>query len=184
MSGMSARAPVSAGGGARWWPPCHGYKGMFKAGRLPRAGEGAAQEEAEAGQRQGKHSGHSRRQLPALVGSRQSPPGKPRGPQPSPGSTRGTGGREQPGPALTMMPPLPHDPPVPALPQLRTPGRPRRRRLIPGAAPALRGGPPRPTQLRALPQICVHCSYLHRFAWMGLCCLAGCTGGDSRSSIP
>lgn len=160
----SARAPVSAAGGARWWPLCHGYKGMLKGGRLLRAGEEAAQEEAEVRQRQGKHSGRSGRQLPALLGSRHSLPGKPRGSQPTPGSTRGTGGREQPGPALTMMPPLPHDLPVPGLPQLRTPGQPRRHRLIPGAAPALRGGPPRLRRPHALSQICVHCAYLHRFA--------------------
>lgn len=43
-----------------------------------------------------------------------------------------------------MMPPLPHDLPVPGLLQLRAPGRARRRRLIPEAVPALRGGLPRP----------------------------------------
>lgn len=53
---MSVRAPVPAAGGARWWSPCHGYKGMLKDGRLLRAGEGTARKEAGARQRQGKHS--------------------------------------------------------------------------------------------------------------------------------
>lgn len=36
---VSVRAPVSAAGGVRWRPPCHGNKGMLKEGKLVKAEE-------------------------------------------------------------------------------------------------------------------------------------------------
>lgn len=139
-----------------------GCKGVLQGGRLLSAGEGAAQKRLKPGRGRGKHTRHSCQQLAAHLGSQRSPPreamgvtargGPRRVPPPTPGSTRGTGGRGQPGSGTH------HDAAAAAAaPSCLSPGcrssartgRPRRRRLIPGAAPGLRGGSPRPRQFCA-----------------------------------
>lgn len=176
-----------------------GCKGVLQGGRLLSAGEGAAQKRLKPGRGRGKHTRHSCQQLAAHLGSQRSPPreamgvtargGPRRVLPPLLGAPAGPEGGGSPGPALTMMLPLP-PPHRPASPRAAAAPHGRDGRV---AAALYRGRhrgsgadrPARDSSVRShkfayVAHICIH---LHRYGGATRQ-PAGCNGGATEEQHP